>query len=141
MFEKLPFILLIDDDEDDLELLTSSFETLYLRTKTCDSAENALKYLENCLTNNDLPTMIILDYNMPRIDGQQLLSSIKKNKLLKDIPVVMYSTGMSPILKQALLDMGAYDCFVKPVNFSKFTNQLCVFKQMAYSFENAKRFN
>ena len=138
MSEQLPLILLIDDDADDLELLASSLESLHVRTKRFDAAEKAINYLNYCAAEDELPSLVILDYNMPRINGQQLLSAFKSNKILKDIPVVMYSTGMSLILKQALLDMGAYDCFVKPDKFSELTNQVRIFKQIAYSIENVK---
>ena len=59
MLEKLPQILLIDDDEDDRELLTTSLELLYLSVKNCDSGEKALEYLEKANTQQQLPTMII----------------------------------------------------------------------------------
>ena len=138
MLEQTPLVLLIDDDDDDLELLETIFKEQFIRTQAFVSSSSALNYLAKPPSNADLPTLIILDYNMPGINGQQLLSYIKSNKRFEDVRVIMYSTGMNAILKQGLLEMGAYDCFTKPVSFSILKKQVNVFKQLAYAIENAK---
>ena len=107
MTEPTTYILLIDDDEDDLEMISAGLELKGLNVKTFGSSAKALSYLTLLSTHSNLPSLIILDYNMPKKNGQQVLHAVKDNRLTKNIAVVMYSTGMSAILKLQLLTAGA----------------------------------
>jgi CheY-like chemotaxis protein len=78
--------------------------------------------------------LIILDYNMPKRNGQQLLLSIKANNGTKDIPVVIYSTGMNDLLKAGLLKAGALNCFDKPWNGKELNIQVDIFEKLYSSF-------
>ena len=128
-----PFMLLIDDDEDDLELFSSGLVMKGIKVKSFDSSEKALFYLT--LEENDMgqPSLIILDYNMPKKNGRQVLQSIKDNKLTRNIPVVMYSTSMSPVLKTHLLEAGALDCFEKPWSYKELNRHVEKFQELAYA--------
>ena len=132
--EPWPYILLIDDDEDDLEMLSSSLEGLGVKTRSFESGEKALFYLQLISDTAKLPVMVILDYNMPGMNGQQILISIKTNNVTKDIPVVMYSTCIPFFTKKAQLDLGALNCYIKPFSYIDFTTQVGIFKDLAYSF-------
>lgn len=138
MNEPPPYILLIDDDEDDLEMFSSGLENKGIKVKTFDSSTKALFYLTLMSGNGKLPSLIILDYHMPKKNGQQVLSLIKDNAGTKDIPVVIYSTGMSDNLKTQLLEAGALDCFDKPCSYQEFAAQIEIFQEMAYSFISNK---
>lgn len=138
MSEPLFHILLIDDDEDDLEILSSLLFLKGIRSKCFDSGEKAIYYLQFISDTSDLPSLIILDYNMPRINGQQILQLIKNNKPIKDIPVVMYSTSMSSILKKALMELGALDCYAKAGTYSDLEAQAELFKNLADSLQEVK---
>lgn len=129
-------VLLIDDDEDDLEILSSLLESIGVKVKIFNSGEKALFYLQLVAVNEQRPSLIILDYNMPRINGEQLLVLIKDKKCTSHIPVVMYSTSLSPILRKALIEIGAYDCFVKPSTYSEVVRHAELFKSMAFSFNH-----
>jgi CheY-like chemotaxis protein len=131
MFPPKPYILLIDDDEDDLEILSSSLELLGLGIKVFNAGDKALTYLN--LISWAPPALIILDYNMPRINGEQVLLLLKSNAYTRDIPVIMYSTTMSPIFKQAIQDMGALACFTKPTTYSELKTQVGLFRDLAFS--------
>lgn len=130
MPEPHPYIMLVDDDTDDLEMLSSSFNDIGIRTRSFDSGEKAIYYLQLIADTNDLPALIISDYNMPRINGEEMLENIKSNKNTKDIPVVVYSTGMSRFSKKKLIDLGAIDCFTKADSYQEFTTQVGVFKNI-----------
>lgn len=71
---------------------------------------------------------------MPIKNGLQVLQIIKANKETKNIPVVIYSTSMSPILKTTLLSAGAFRCFGKPWNYDGFIGQIGIFGQLSSSF-------
>jgi CheY-like chemotaxis protein len=131
MFQPKPYILLIDDDEDDLELLSSSLELSGLLIKVFNAGDKAITYLDS--KTQALPALIILDYNMPRINGEQVLRLLKSNEYTKNIPVIMYSTAISPIFKQAVLNLGAHACYTKPFSYSEFKTQVSLFKSLAFS--------
>lgn len=132
IFQPKPCILLIDDDEDDMELLSSSLEMLGLSIIILNAGDKAIDYLN--LKKGSLPALIILDYNMPRINGEQVLLLLKSNTYTKDIPVIMYSTSMSPVFKNAIVDLGALACITKPSAYSEFIAQVALFREIAYSY-------
>jgi CheY-like chemotaxis protein len=106
--------LLIDDDQDDQEIFTLALEDSGLNME-CVISSNASEALQK-LTQDDtfLPNYIFLDLNMPRINGIQLLTEIKKVSRLQHIPVVIYSTSSHPKDKDATLKLGASAFITKP---------------------------
>jgi CheY-like chemotaxis protein len=131
-----PFVLIIDDDADDVEMLSSSLQQHGIKTKSFDLGENALFYLKLISENEQLPSLIILDFNMPRINGQDLLILIKNTISIKLINVIMYSTYFSPLLEKVLFKLGAYDCITKPVTQKDYLNHVNKFKELAYLFHS-----
>lgn len=138
MYEPSFQVLLIDDDEDDLEIISSSLELQGIRTKCFNSGEEALIYLKLIEDVLDKPLLIILDYNMPKINGQQMLGLLKDTKTSKDIRVVMYSTSISADLKKDLSDLGAFECFKKPDSYRGIEAQTVIFKNLVHSFTSDK---
>jgi response regulator RpfG family c-di-GMP phosphodiesterase len=138
MHEPQPYIVLIDDDEDDLEMYSSGLEKKGIKVKTFDSSTKALFYLTLMSGNRELPSLIIMDYNMPKKNGHQVLSLIKDNEDTKNIPVVIYSTSMPDLLKKQLSDSGALDCFSKPWTQQEFNSQVEIFQDLTYSFISNK---
>lgn len=135
MNTKQPHILLIDDDADDLDMLSSCLGPLGIHIKSFDSGLLALSYL-NVTNVKDLPSLIILDYNMPSINGQQVLLKLKNNPRTRNIPVVMYSTTITPFLNRTSMEIGAYACLTKPVNEGEQAIQANYFKEIAMNFFN-----
>ncbi|MGZ3852864.1 MAG: response regulator [Flavisolibacter sp.] len=133
MYEPQPYILLIDDDPDDLEILSAELANKGMRIKAFDSSVQALFYLTHQDEDMGLPSLIILDYNMPKKNGQQVLRAIKDNWITKNIPVVLYSTSMSNVLKTQLEAAGALDCFEKPWSVQEFSWQVEKFQELAYA--------
>ena len=133
-----PYVMLIDDDEDDLELMSSSLELAGIRIKNFNSGIKALFYLSLLSSDMDLPSLIIMDYNMPKSNGQQILLLLKSRKELENIPVVMYSTLFSDDHKKKLYDLGALHCFIKPWAFRDFIQQVDIFRNLAYSLHPKK---
>jgi len=133
MCEPKPYILLVDDDVDDLELLSASLELAGIRTKSFSSTCNAISYLDFVADTLQMPLLIITDYKMPGITGQQFLETVKQNQVTSEIPVVIYSTGMTPTLEIALLASGASACFGKPWSYKESITQIEIFKKLACS--------
>jgi len=133
MYEPKPYILLVDDDADDLEMLSGSLELAGIRTKSFSSACNAISYLDFVSDTLQVPLLIITDYKMPGITGKQFLETVKQNPATSEIPVVFYSTGMTPPLETALLASGASACFSKPWSYQESLTQIEIFKKLASS--------
>lgn len=111
-------ILMVDDDEEDRELLQDVFEELgYGRLIHLEeNGEQALAYL-NGLGGMELPCLIVLDLNMPRLGGRQTLQYIKAQPNLRHITVVIFSTSLNPMEKEECLALGAHSYVVKPVTY------------------------
>ena len=110
-------LLLVDDDADDHEIFVEAVKEIDASIKcTClFDAEEALKRLDE--NKKDLPDLIILDTNMPKVTGKQLLSEIKKSPSLNKIPVIMYSTFFSDKDIEDLKLLGAVHHLPKPSKF------------------------
>jgi len=107
-------ILLVEDDADDRYIMHLAFTELSYteNVKVFNSGEDILKYLHN-LPHSDLyPSLLVIDFNMPGMNGGELLMRLKMDDTLRDIPVAMYSTGMRN-LEQKLKTLGADYCFEK----------------------------
>ena len=112
-------ILLADDDIDDCRFFKQALEALPISTElvTVHDGDELISYLEANTTH--LPHVLFLDINMPRKNGFECLSEIKKNEKLKDIPVIMFSTSKAPDKINILFNTGADVYIHKPSNFSE----------------------
>jgi response regulator RpfG family c-di-GMP phosphodiesterase len=133
------YVILIDDDPDDLEMLSSILQQKDVSVKAFQSPVMALVYLK-CLSGNAvLPSLIIVDYNMPQKNGYEVLLSIKENNDTKNIPVVIHSTNMPHLLKKKLSDAGAFGCFSKPWTYQELAAQAEIFQELYIHFEKMSR--
>ena len=113
-----PKVLYVDDDNDDCIFLSESFAATAIETNlVCASGgEEAILYL-NSINDDSLPSLIILDLNMPRWDGRQTLSYIKSNPHFAGIPVVILSTSENKRDKEVCAGLGAASYLQKPVHY------------------------
>lgn len=111
-------VLIIDDDEDDVYFFMEAVKEVDNSIK-CISSNNAIEALA-LLKRKDTyrPDFIFLDLNMPRMNGRQCLSEIKKIDSLFRIPVFIYSTSNTEDTKE-LKQLGATDYFTKPYRFTE----------------------
>lgn len=111
-------ILLAEDDPDDQELLKEAFDetganyTLHIVA----DGKSALNYLK-AIADHHLPCLIILDYNMPELNGGDVLRKICSNPRFHSIPKVVLSTSDNTKNIQEALANGAQAYRVKPHNF------------------------
>ena len=108
-------ILHIDDDPDDCEMFEQALREVSQALYTCIG--NPLKALQKLLTGKINPDIIILDYNMPGLNGMDLLAQLKKNDNLADIPVIMLSTSSREDFKLQAIELGAINYITKPSSF------------------------
>ena len=109
-----PTILLVEDDEDDQLLLLHAFADAdpNFRVHAVSSGLLALKYIDNEV--NDLPCLIVLDYNMPGMHGVEVLRELNRREKCKDIPKIVFSTSNSTRYAEESTKGGAKFYIVKP---------------------------
>jgi CheY-like chemotaxis protein len=112
-------VLIIDDDEDDRILLREALEEVGCRPECLEAHDGheALKLLRHA--NYHKPEVIFLDLNMPRVNGIQCLRELKMDKLLKDIPVIIYTTSKQESDREQTKKLGAEFFLSKPTSFKK----------------------
>ena len=86
------------------------------------NGEEALSILKN----GNLPDIILLDLNMPRKDGREVLDEIKKNETLRKIPVVVLTTSKAETDINHAYDLGVNSYIQKPVRFNEFVEVIKV---------------
>src|SRR5687768_13035362 len=102
-------VLIADDDADDREI----FERVLgkkTNVRLMHSAENGkevIDYLGRINSPEDLPNLIILDHNMPKMNGTETLGLLKSSSKYSDIAVVIYSTYSDQRLVQKCQELGA----------------------------------
>jgi CheY-like chemotaxis protein len=109
-------IVFADDDADDRLLLIEAFEENNLSYKL-DFVEDGVELINYLIKNEDQPSLILLDINMPRKDGKQILKELKENILWRHIPVIMFTTSKSPEDIRICYELGANSFIVKPSSF------------------------
>ena len=117
-------ILIAEDDPEDMDLIADAIvaaEPQALLFKFSNGL-SAVEYLRT-QSDNDLPSLIILDYNMPGLTGAQVLRSISMEERYKAIPKVVLSTSNAALHKYECMRNGAAEYFEKP-NSMKELNQL-----------------
>ena len=119
-------ILLVEDNEGDILLTIEAFKDLKVKTNIAVAKDGteAIEFLkcQGKFTDNKLPHLILLDINMPKVNGIEVLDFIKKDDQLKKIPVVMLTTSSSESDIAECYEKSA-NCFItKPVDFGEFLN-------------------
>jgi CheY-like chemotaxis protein len=108
-------ILLVDDDADDLLFLSSSFSKAspQVRLKQAYSVREAMSYL-NRLSDEQLPSLIVIDYNMPLQDGLDFLKILHEQERFDGVRKIILSTAQSTLIKNVCVEQGADACYTKP---------------------------
>jgi CheY-like chemotaxis protein len=112
-------ICLAEDDPDDYYFFSRTLEEIDKSIKLTwfTTGEKLLQFLK---VGIELPDIIVLDMNMPKMDGQACLISIKSEAYLHHIPVVILSTSDCPKTIQTAYEGGAFRYFVKPHTLDEF---------------------
>ncbi|MEO5977808.1 MAG: response regulator [Chryseolinea sp.] len=103
-------ILLVEDDEDDQILFMIALKSI-ANAKLFDVANNGKEALEKLRKSEVLPTMIIMDINMPVMDGIECLSQIIKDPRINSVPVVILSSSIDG--RQRVRELGATAFIIK----------------------------
>jgi len=104
-------ILLIDDDTDELEVFAEALRSVDKNIQ-CSQARDLKEALE--FLNYSSPAYIFIDYNMPKINGLEVVSEIKKIEKLGNSKIILYSNYISEEMNRQAISLGAYKCVKKP---------------------------
>ena len=117
-------VLLIEDDNVDAMTVKRAMRDLHVEHSVIHSinGEEAMKYLTN--PDNEKPFVILLDLNMPKMNGIEFLKVIKAHPELKTIPIIVLTTSKEKRDILESFELGAAGYMVKPVDYSKFVEIL-----------------
>ena len=119
-------VLLVEDDPGDVLMTREAFEHYMIRNvlHVVTDGEQALQYLRRTgdYAGAPRPGLILLDLNLPRLDGLEVLAELKADPVLKVIPVVILTTSQAQqdVLRSYALHANAY--VSKPVDFEHFVD-------------------
>ena len=117
-----PPILLVDDNPMDVDLTMRAFRKrgTALPITVARDGEEALAFVQRWEEGEALPSVILLDINMPRVNGLEVLQQLRAHPRFRRIPVVMLTSSREDRDLQAAYDLGANSYIEKPVSFSEF---------------------
>lgn len=120
-------ILLVEDNPDDVELTRLAFEQSRIANKLVVVGDGAaaLDYLfargaHADRDPNQLPSIVLLDLNLPKVDGREVLQAIRANEATRTLPVVVLTTSTEPFDVEASYALGVNSYIQKPVDFEQF---------------------
>ncbi len=111
-------ILMADDDADDRFLVQAAFEDndIHHEMMFFEDGEQLLDHL-NTPSAEERTRFILLDLNMPKKDGREVLRALKSDKALSRIPIIVFSTSKAPDDILASYELGANSYVVKPSSY------------------------
>lgn len=135
--EKSLIVLYADDDADDLMFVQHAFASYAsnINVVTATDGRQVLSYLEGLNDLDPSPCLIILDINMPRMNGKEALQAIRSMERFEDIPIVLFSNS-SLTLDQVFAQRYHAGFLIKPMDAKEM--QTLAARFMEYCAEEAK---
>jgi CheY-like chemotaxis protein len=119
---KIPskFIMFGEDDLDEEDFLKEIFSSLdpSFSLLFVDNGRKLIADLEQ-MPHNQLPCLLVLDYNMPELNGAEILKVLKQTSRYDAIPKIVWSTSGSEVYKKLCFESGANDYVIKPSNIKE----------------------
>lgn len=136
-------ILIAEDDEDDYLLTMEALKEAGVDTaiRWVKNGEELMEYLDPLcnvkkISGPECPSLILLDLNMPRKDGREVLDEIKKDVVLRKIPVIVLTTSKAETDINLAYELGVNSYIQKPVRFNEFVEVIKVISR--YWFQIVK---
>jgi len=119
-------ILLIEDDQVDIMTVKRGFKDLAVLNPLviAGNGEEALQYLNN--PSQGLPCVILLDINMPKMNGHEFLGQLKQHTVFKSIPVIMLTSSKEQQDVDNSFELGISGYILKPVDYPLFLTSIQV---------------
>ena len=115
-------ILLVEDNPIDVDLTIRAFKSSNLVNpiEVARDGEEALKYIKKWDDGALIPVVILLDLKLPKVDGLDVLKTLKEHTIYKTIPIVVLTSSAENSDIEAAYKLGVNSYIVKPVNFDDF---------------------
>lgn len=122
-------ILLVEDDRDDIELFENALRENNVQwgLTTLMQGDKVIPWLKKC---QEYPDAIVLDLNIPKIHGREILLKIRENEAYADIEVVILSTSASKVEKDFCLKNGAGTFITKPTTLEGFKETVAIIEKV-----------
>lgn len=119
-------VLLAEDDEDDQQFFNDFLKTRndLILMPIAENGEVLFEFLQSITDDSELPDLIVLDQNMPKINGLQALQLLKASDRYMHIPVCIYSTYMDETLAKKGIEKGACQVLSKPLTKAGYDNMI-----------------
>ena len=128
-----PLILAIEDSDEDYEVLRRSFRqsAIVTRLHRCQTGKQALEYLERYVRSNEtdpaaIPALILLDLNLPGIDGRRVLETIKQDPVWRYIPTLILTTSSFAKDVEECYRLGANSYILKAIDLQQFKESIAI---------------
>lgn len=136
-----PPVLVVEDNDEDFDMLQLAFQSAAVPNALlrCQDGEETLDFLlrqgryaqaEHAVR----PGLILLDLNLPGLDGRQVLERIKADSQLRAIPVIVFSTSDNPRDVQSCYQSGVSAYLLKPVDLERFERMVRLLKEFWLEF-------
>ena len=132
-------VLIVDDDPHIREVLVFAFDKAGIATTQAGDGEEALAFFARWEAGEALPAVILLDINLPRVNGLEVLQKLKQHPEFRRIPVVVLTSSRDDRDLKSAYDLGVNSYIEKPVSFNKFIEVAehielywCVFNERPY---------
>lgn len=125
-------LLLAEDDDDDRMLFSnflqdrSDFELQH----SCENGVEVIEFLDGIKNETELPSLVVLDQNMPKMNGSRTLQLLKNTPRYSNIPVVVYTTYTDKRLVDECYQLGALSVVVKPISPSGYHQMMDQLRQL-----------
>jgi CheY-like chemotaxis protein len=118
----LPPILLVEDNPMDLDLTLRAFNKKKFSNQVhvARDGEEALAFIPRWESGDPLPAVILLDINLPKVNGLEVLRQLKAHERFRRIPVVVLTSSREDKDLKTAYDLGVNSYIEKPVSFNKF---------------------
>lgn len=124
------YILLIEDDIDDIELLQIALTDNKIEYKMDVIMEGSKvqSFIDEC---TELPSIIIMDFNLPKVHGREVLTLIKNSGKLNSVPIIVLTTSAAREDAEFALQKGASHFITKPTTIKQFNEAVATIQQTA----------
>lgn len=124
-------VILADDDHDDIDVFKEAVEN-HVKLEVVKDGRELMSLL-----NHLYPDIIFLDLEMPVKNGLECLVEIRNSELLKDLPVVVFSSTTRPANIQTAYEMGGHLFLIKPPTYNELVTSIRAILQLDWSNPNA----
>lgn len=130
-------ILLVEDDQDDVELMQDALKDngIPFTMDIVKQGDKVIPYLKSC---KNFPSVILLDLNLPKMHGREVLSRIKLSQDFKQIPIAILTTSSSQTEKEFCLSAGAAHFLTKPSTVEGFNKTIEIILSIAKKQQRQK---